>query len=132
MRPRLFTAEELKVRQRKSKKLYQDRNKDKIRKRRAEYRKKNYQKLRRIERVQQKKNRENTQLKLAGRSKPVFCEGCGNKSKIYFDHDHKTGKFRAWVCLSCNIILGHAKDCAYTLEKLAKLLRKNEKNYNRR
>ncbi|MEK6829277.1 MAG: hypothetical protein AABY15_04055, partial [Nanoarchaeota archaeon] len=34
--------------------------------------------------------------KLAGRPKPKRCEICNKKGKIYFDHDHKTNKFRGW------------------------------------
>lgn len=43
----------------------------------------------------------------ATRPKPAACELCGDTSgRICFDHCHKTGVFRGWVCYSCNILLG--------------------------
>jgi hypothetical protein len=36
-----------------------------------------------------------------------------------WDHDHKTGKFRGWLCHSCNAALGLLKDDP---ERIAKLL----------
>lgn len=67
----------------------------------------------------------NKQLEeLAGRPKPATCEICGNgSSKICFDHDHKTGKFRGWLCMHCNSTLGYAKDNPEILKKLIKYLK---------
>src|SRR5215831_4559704 len=59
--------------------------------------------------------------KLAGRPKPETCEVCGRRNGrwgIMFDHCHKTGKFRGWLCYSCNTILGHADDNPEILRKL--------------
>lgn len=47
---------------------------------------------------------------LAGRNKPKQCEICGSLGDICFDHDHKTGKFRGWICRRCNLVLGLVKD----------------------
>lgn len=63
--------------------------------------------------------------KLAGRKKPEICDICENNTKICFDHDHKTGKFRGWLCNRCNLILGHAKDDKELLKSLIKYLEKN-------
>ena len=53
---------------------------------------------------------------------PECCEVCGKKNKagtnLSFDHDHKTGKFRGWLCSKCNRILGFADDDIEILEKL--------------
>lgn len=62
----------------------------------------------------------------AGRKKPRKCEICANfKSKIHFDHCHKTLKFRAWLCHNCNVTLGLVKDNSITLRKLADLVDKH-------
>jgi hypothetical protein len=34
--------------------------------------------------------------------KPERCAFCGVGPVECMDHDHKTGRFRGWVCLSCN------------------------------
>ena len=65
--------------------------------------------------------------KLAGRKKPERCEICGTSGTICFDHDHKTGKFRGWICKRCNFILGFAKDNTELLEKVIEYL-KTHKN----
>lgn len=58
----------------------------------------------------------------AGRKKPDVCEVCGGKGQICFDHDHKTGKFRGWLCQPCNKILGFANDNPEVLMSLIKYL----------
>lgn len=50
------------------------------------------------------------------------CEICGDTDKIVFDHDHKTGKHRGWICTNCNIMLGYAKDNPAVLIAGAKYL----------
>ena len=62
-----------------------------------------------------KKNQENK----AGRRSPSFCEVCGEREIICFDHDHSTGKFRGWICKRCNFILGLSKDSPSLLRQLA-------------
>ena len=59
--------------------------------------------------------------KKAGRPRPQACEVCGRRNGRYgimFDHDHKTGVFRGWLCYSCNTILGHVNDNPEILRKL--------------
>lgn len=61
--------------------------------------------------------------KAGGRHKPTFCYVCDDgEGKIVFDHCHKTGTFRGWICWRCNIILGHAKDQPHILRALAHYL----------
>jgi hypothetical protein len=64
--------------------------------------------------------------KKANRPRSEICEGCDEipnqdrKVKItVFDHDHRTGKFRGWLCSDCNKILGLAHDNPMVLRKLA-------------
>ena len=60
--------------------------------------------------------------KIAGRKRPDMCEICSTKGKVMFDHDHKTGKFRGWICMKCNTILGKVDDSKELLRKLIKYL----------
>jgi hypothetical protein len=60
--------------------------------------------------------------KLAGTNRPEACEICGAIGQICFDHDHKTGGFRGWICWRCNVVLGHVKDSAELLIAIANYL----------
>lgn len=44
--------------------------------------------------------------RMAGRKRPEKCELCNYGVRICFDHDHKTGKFRGWLCTKCNTMVG--------------------------
>lgn len=48
----------------------------------------------------------------------------GLTSKVVLDHDHKTGKGRAWICDSCNTGLGRFKDDIELLESAIQYLKK--------
>ncbi|HDY68419.1 MAG TPA: hypothetical protein ENH85_11585 [Candidatus Scalindua sp.] len=61
--------------------------------------------------------------KLAGRKKPEQCEICGAIGRICFDHDHKTGEFRGWICNRCNVALAMVNDNVETLKLLIKYLK---------
>jgi len=61
----------------------------------------------------------------APRLKPKECEICGAIGKICLDHDHKTGKFRGWICQRCNFVLGHVKDNTETLMAIIDYLKKH-------
>jgi hypothetical protein len=55
------------------------------------------------------------------------CNGCSinqkNMKKAFaVDHCHKTGKIRGLLCDHCNLCLGHAKDDANILKRLANYL----------
>jgi hypothetical protein len=44
-----------------------------------------------------------------------LCHICGDpKSKqareLHMDHDHKTGRFRGWLCARCNVGIGKFED----------------------
>ena len=63
---------------------------------------------------------------IAGRPRPDICEICGNGNRdraLAFDHCHKTGKFRGWICGDCNIMLGLANDDPERLQLLINYLR---------
>lgn len=60
---------------------------------------------------------------IAGRPKPAVCEVCGDgQNEIVFDHNHRTGNFRGWLCQPCNKAIGHANDNTETLSKLIRYL----------
>jgi Zn finger protein HypA/HybF involved in hydrogenase expression len=40
------------------------------------------------------------------------------------DHDHKTGKFRDWICNKCNLALGNFSDDLPRLERAVEYLRR--------
>lgn len=72
----------------------------------------------------------NPDYERATSSKPDRCDICGThekdlKRKLSFDHDHKTGKFRGWLCGSCNSGLGYARDSIEILKAMIDYLQKN-------
>lgn len=44
-----------------------------------------------------------------GRPRPDRCEVCNKKCRPCPDHNHLTGKYRGWICTSCNMALGLLK-----------------------
>jgi len=66
--------------------------------------------------------RERKRMKIATRPRSPYCEVCGLVCRTVLDHDHKTGKFRGWLCPHCNSALGHAKDSPPILEALARYI----------
>jgi Recombination endonuclease VII len=78
---------------------------------------------RQYKRVAFRRKREET----AGRPRPTHCEICGEAGGegwrgIHWDHDHKTGKFRGWICVRCNQTIGLCRDMPDLLRKLADYL----------
>ncbi|MGA2412380.1 MAG: endonuclease domain-containing protein, partial [Candidatus Binataceae bacterium] len=58
--------------------------------------------------------------RIAGRPCPEVCELCGgNEGGICFDHCHKHGHFRGWICDRCNKVLGLVRDNAELLVAMA-------------
>jgi len=52
------------------------------------------------------------------------CEICGGSTRIAYDHDHNTGKFRGWLCMKCNTTLGLVGDDVKILKKMISYLEK--------
>jgi len=69
-----------------------------------------------------KTHRERKLARVAGRPRPDVCDVCDGGGRIYFDHHHGSDAFRGWLCLSCNVALGHVKDDPELLRKLAEYL----------
>jgi hypothetical protein len=52
------------------------------------------------------------------------CEICGGDTgRVLFDHNHKTGEFRGFLCYACNSGVGQFHDDPELLEKAIKYLR---------
>ena len=57
-----------------------------------------------------------------GRPKPSACEACGAVGPVHYEHDHRSGRFRGWLCIRCNCAIGNAKDDPSILRRLADYL----------
>ena len=56
------------------------------------------------------------------------CACCKRIDKLFCDHDHATGKFRAWICRNCNSGIGQLGDSEAGLKQaLAYLARTNSR-----
>jgi len=69
--------------------------------------------------------------KVAPRKMPSQCEICGAfgsefKRGLCFDHDHKTGKFRGWICTRCNVTIGLVKENTETLLAIINYIKSNK------
>lgn len=54
------------------------------------------------------------------RGQPGPCEACGEyTTRRLWDHNHRTGDFRGWLCNGCNSALGFTKDNPIRLRALA-------------
>jgi len=77
-------------------------------------------------RVDHKKWRDGVHESLADRKRPSRCEVCKRKPNegrsLHYDHCHKSGLFRGWLCHGCNIALGGAADSPKILSALAAYL----------
>jgi len=115
------------------KKDYYKNNSEKMRAYYRAYREKNLEKVKGVLRIYGRNNRDKInkyKLKklenIAKRKKPKKCEICGREDKVVFDHCHKTGEFRGWICHKCNIALGLINDDIDILKGLIKYLKKYE------
>ena len=62
-------------------------------------------------------------VRLTGRKKPKTCAVCRRRGQpIHYDHCHKTGLFRGWLCRDCNAVLGYVRDSPRLLRRLADYL----------
>ena len=68
--------------------------------------------------------------KIAPRPRPKNCEVCGKPGKkrngITLDHNHKTRRFRGWLCSNCNTALGLVQEDVEVLTALIRYLKANE------
>jgi hypothetical protein len=68
------------------------------------------------------------EIKKTAPPRPDHCECCGRKASdtplgtLVLDHDHKTKKFRGWICDRCNLGIGKLGDNIEGLQKGIKYL----------
>jgi len=64
------------------------------------------------------------------RPRPEVCELCCGAPKerdsLNLDHDHRTGRFRGWLCRKCNMALGLLRDSSDLCVAAARYLRASE------
>lgn len=54
-----------------------------------------------------------------------LCAICGEERKLVIDHCHSTGSVRELLCISCNRMLGFARDSTFVLQKAVEYLDKH-------
>lgn len=68
----------------------------------------------------------------ADRPKAKVCDICGDsKFRIVFDHCHKRGHFRGWLCDRCNRALGFVEDDITLMQKMMAYLRRTRRSASR-
>lgn len=77
-----------------------------------------------------KKKRSSTIMKEKNMVRPpggTPCDWCGDWEKpLVFEHDHKTHKFRGWVCNKCNTFFGLGGDGPEMIPKLIEYFGRSE------
>jgi hypothetical protein len=104
---------------------WRSRNPGESKRRAAEWQRKNPERARaRHQRWRHKKEG----IPVATRPAPRACENCCRVFKsghdCHLDHDHKTGKFRGWLCNRCNRGLGYFDDCIEGLQQAIRYLQR--------
>lgn len=107
-------------------KVYYEKNREKILEKsrqygKTEHRRKYCRDLAKI-RLKEKRDRE------SNRPRASICECCyelPDTQGIVWDHNHKTGIFRGWLCNRCNRVLGMCKDSVDTFKNMIKYLEKH-------
>jgi hypothetical protein len=69
---------------------------------------------------------ENYKCPICNRNKQDIIKNNPNKKGIWCaDHDHKSGKFRGWICHKCNLGLGNFSDDPERLDRAKQYLETN-------
>lgn len=61
----------------------------------------------------------------AGAPPPAACTICAREQRLVWDHCHASGRFRGWLCYSCNIALGQVRDDVGVLQRMIEYLDSN-------
>ena len=121
---------------------YRKKHPESNKKAKEKYKSSNLEKIRELDKISQRKRRslnpESQRIRydrwrikkeaslwdLAGRPRANKCELCLNDGFTVFDHCHKLGHFRGWICDRCNRVLGSVKDDVLILKKMIEYLDK--------
>lgn len=132
-----FLARERRIKAEKNKKYFEknrssflerdrkhyEKNKDWHLEKSKRYYEQNQSRMREVHKNYNKRKRE----ELASHPCTETCEICGYKPEdgkiLFFDHCHKSGKFRGWLCRKCNLALGYVNDDIKRLESLIRYLK---------
>lgn len=119
---------------------YQKKHPETVKKAKLTYRKKHLKKLRKKERIYASKRRkadpegakrrtaaykarqEAKLWEIAGSPRAKQCKICDEIGVTVFDHCHKSGHFRGWICDRCNRVLGSIKDDVSLLQRMISYL----------
>lgn len=79
------------------------------------------------------KRKSNPEYQKALLVRTTYCEICGVEEeqltrKLSYDHYHKTGNFRGWLCANCNRGIGLLNDDPELLEKAVRYLKEHAKS----
>jgi hypothetical protein len=103
-------------------KRYRERNKQQLARAEREY------SIKPVVRERRRVRKAATLETLADRPRPEVCDACGGppdpKIALHFDHCHKRGHFRGWLCRECNLALGNVRDDPNRLLKLVVYLKR--------
>jgi hypothetical protein len=81
----------------------------------------------------ERQRRNRWRIEIAGRAPPDVCELCFKpdpREKIVWDHCHRTGKFRGWLCDRCNKTIGAAEDSPTILRAMADYVERHNGSTN--
>ena len=81
----------------------------------------------RCNRCKNEHSRIRNEIRKTSPQKRDVCDCCGQSYHLmYLDHNHKTNKFRGWLCHKCNSGIGYLGDTIEGLEKAIAYLRKSD------
>ena len=109
------------------KKLYYEKNKEKLQEEGRDYR---YKTEFGITLKQYNEMLEDQQglCAICGKPEQIIWKSSGAPKNLAVDHCHTTGKVRALLCHPCNVLLGNAKESIETLNRAINYLEKHSGN----
>lgn len=85
-----------------------------------------------------KYSKEMASIRKTAPTRPMLPYQCDNCSKniitsrtLQLDHDHKTNKFRGWLCKECNVSIGNVGDSVFGMLRASLYLNKSENAFTK-
>ncbi len=130
-----MSSEERRLKQREWSKRWKARNRDKVRAQKLRWANKKSARIRAVPELHEKQKRHRRtraaelyrerQEAKAGRPMPNKCELCPSEGPLVFDHCHRSGLFRGWLCRTCNMALGLINDDVRVARAIVRYLNKH-------